>query len=144
MKYFLSLALLLITSVCSAQKFALLDKKLTAPVTYTNIVTIQDDYNGFFAVEKSTLNAFVSELEKIAKQLNGKGGKPESFNYSIGSTKFIGLKVHEPTEERLDVVLITDCGSTKTTIHLSDAKTNNANNAFFINTWIKYIRSYLK
>lgn len=145
MKKFLPLLLILISGFCSAQKYVLIDKKMALPVAYTNKVTMEHDFKGLFAVEKKDFTHFLQEVEKISKQLiDKKHPKPENFNFDVGSTHFHGLKVPLSTEERMDVVMTSDCGDTKTSMHLADAKSSNANNAFYINTWLKYIRSYIK
>jgi hypothetical protein len=145
MKKYLPVILLFLSGICSAQKYALIDKNMAQPVTYANSVTMQDDYKNLFAVEKKSLPAFIKEVEKIAKQLaDKKNAKPESFEYNIGVTRFSGLKILLSTEERMDVVLTSDCGDTQTSMHLIDAKSSNANNIYYINTWIKYIKSYVK
>ena len=123
----------------------LIDKKMAQPLSYTNTVTLEHSYKNLFAVEKDKLPLFVAELEKISAMLSGKTkAKPEGFDLNIGKTRFVGLKIPLTVEERLDVVLTTDCDGTKAAMHLSDAKISNANNAFFINTWVKYIRSFMK
>ncbi len=45
---------------------------------------------------------------------------------------------------RIDYVLTSNCDGVKVTMHLCDAKLSNANNAYFVKTWIKYIRSTIK
>ena len=145
MKYFLLIFFVLINTVCSAQKYALVDKQLSLPVIYANTMTVQDNYKGYFPVEKNKLNEFVVEVEKIGKLLNDpKKPKPETIDFNVGSTTFHGLRVPLAAEERMDIVISTDYGVSKTTMHLSDAKLSNAKNAYFINTWLKYLRSYIK
>ena len=145
MKYFLLIFFILINTICSAQKYALVDKQLSLPVIYSNTVTIQDNYKGYFPVEKNRLSEFVTEVEKIGKLLNDpKKPKPETIDFKVGSTTFHGLRVPLAAEERMDIVISTDYGVSKTTMHLSDAKLSNAKNAYFINTWLKYLRSYIK
>ncbi len=145
MKKVLPLILLFISGLCSAQKYVLIDKKMSVPVTYTNTVTMQDDYKDLFAVEKNSFTLFIKEVEKIAKLLSDKKKEmPDNFNFTVGVTHFHGLKVELAAEERLDVMLTSDCGEAKTSMHLSDAKTSKANNAFYIKTWLKYIRNYVK
>lgn len=145
MKHFLPTFLLLISTFCYSQKYVLIDKKMALPLSYTNTVTLEHSYKNLFAVEKDNIHQFIAEVEKIAAMLTDKKKpKPEAIDLNVGKTRFVGLKISLSTEERLDVVLTTDCDGTKVSMHLSDAKLSNANNAFFINTWIKYIKSYVK
>ena len=144
MKYYLLSAFLLVTLSSFPQKYALLDKQMIQPVTFTNEVTLQNTFSGYFPVEKEKLKEFVLALEKIARQLsNAKKTKPQAFKFSIGSTTFTGLKIGLKEEDRIDVVLNSTIGAVKNSMHLCDAKIKNANNAFFINTWVKYIRDYM-
>lgn len=136
---------LFISAISYSQKYVLIDKKMSEPLSYTNTVTVQHSYKNYFAVEKDKIQQFLTELEKISAILTDKKKpKPASLEFNVGKTRFVGLKIPLTAEERLDVVLTTDCDGNKIYMHLSDAKISNANNAFFINTWIKYIRSYLK
>ena len=145
MKHFLPAILLLISGVCYSQKYALLDKNMAQPVTYSNTVTLENSYKNIFPVEKDKIHQFILELQKIAGMLTDKKKSiPETFDFTVGNTRFVGLKIPLASEERLDVVLTSECNGIKINMHLSDAKTFNANNAFFINTWIKYIKSYVK
>ena len=144
MKHLLFAFLVMLSGFSSSQKYVLIDKKMVMPLSYTNTVTLEHSYKNLFAVEKNKIHDFVAELEKIAAQLNDKKHKPEAIDYSLGQTHFFGVKIPLATEERLDVVLTTDCDGTKITMHLCDAKISNANNAYFITTWVKYIKSNLK
>ena len=145
MKHFLPGLLLLISTICSAQKYVLIDKKMSSPLDYTNTVTLEHSYKNYFAVEKEKIYQFLSELEKISAILADKSKpKPDHLDINVGKTRIVGVKIPLSAEERLDVVLSTDCDGTKISMHLSDAKISNVNNAFFINTWIKYIKGSLK
>lgn len=145
MKHFLLIVFILLSTICFAQKYALVDKQMSLPVIYANSLTVQDHYKGYFPIEKNKLNEFIIEVQKIAKLLSDKKTpKPETLNFTVGSTTFHGLRVPLAAEERMDIVLTTDYDGIKTTIHLSDAKMTNAQNAFFINTWLKYLHSYIK
>lgn len=144
MKYFLFAALLVLTTYCSAQKYALVDKSMILPVTYTNAVTAQDNFKGYFPIEKNKLNEFIAEIDKIAGMLNDpKKKRPASFDLSIGNTFIHGLRVDLGTEERIDVILTAEYEDGKSTMHLCDAKISNADNAYFINTWLKYLHNYI-
>ena len=145
MKHFLPAFFLLISGVCYSQKYVLIDKKISQPVSYTNTVTLEHSYKNLFAVEKDKIHQFTAELEKIAAMLTDKKKpRPEAIDLYVGKTRFIGLKIPLSAEERFDIVLTTDCDGTKVSMHLSDAKISNASNAFFINTWVKYIKGYVK
>ena len=145
MKLILSILFILLSTGCFAQKYALIDKNMSLPVTYTNTITVQDNYKGYFAVEKEKLNEFIAEVEKIAKiLLDTIKRKPETINVNVGSTTIRGLRVPLAKEERMDVVITTDYGTSKVTMHLADAKVSNSSNAFFITTWLKYLHSYVK
>jgi hypothetical protein len=145
MKHLLLSFLLFISSYGYSQKYVLIDKKMTQPVTYTNTVTLEHSYKNLFPVEKDKIDQFIAEVEKIGALLSDKKKtKHESFDFHVGKTRFVGLQIPLSNEERLDVVLTSDCDGTKITMHLSDAKISNASNAFFINTWAKYIKSNVK
>lgn len=145
MKHFLYVGFILLSGMCSAQKYVLIDKTMSLPITYSNTITTEDNFKGYFPVEKIKINEFIHEIDKIARLLSdSETKKPEAFKFNIGSTTINGLKVPLAVEERMDVILTTDYGPSTITMHLSDAKLSNASNAYFINTWLKYLRSYLK
>ena len=126
-----------------AQKYMLLDKTMSFPATLSNVITIKDEYRNFFAIEKSRVNEFVAAIQKIAKEITS-GTIPESFNFYVGATRFYGLKIPLKKEERMDVVLTTDCNGQKISMHLCDGKVSNSSNAFYIKTWSEYIRNNAK
>jgi hypothetical protein len=67
MKHFLYLALTLFSTYCSAQKFILVDRNMKLPVTYVNTITVLDRYKGYFPIDKSKINEFITEIEKIGR-----------------------------------------------------------------------------
>lgn len=138
-RFLILIALVSITSIAWSQKYALLDRKMVDPITYTNTVTLEHDYQSLFPIEKNKLNEFVSALEKIVKMLNEKK-IPQSLEYNIGSAQFKGLKIPFQSEDRIDITLTANCGSATINMHLVDAKMSNATNAYNIATWIKYIK----
>ncbi len=144
MKYILLVSLILGSLHSKSQKYVLLDKRIAQPVTYSNTVTTADKLNGLFPVEEKSINQFVDILEEIAKKLSTAGPLGEAKQYEIGCTKFTGLTVPLSKGDRLDYVLTSTCDNVRIAMHLSDAKISNASNAYFINTWIKYIKSYIK
>ncbi len=144
MKFFLLIFFALFISSSYGQKFALLDNRLAQPITYTDNVTQTDKFNGFFPVEKKLLPEFIKALEEISQKLSAHAPIGNAKQYQIGCTKFRGLTVSLASGDRLDYVITSNCGDIKISMHLSDAKISNANNAFFINTWIKYIKRSLK
>ena len=127
-----------------AQKYALLDKSLSLPVTYTNTVTSKDKFNGLFPVEKKLLPQFIYALGEIENKLSSKGAVGKAEQYEFGCTEFVGIAVPLTSETRMDYVLTSSCDNVKISMHLCDAKMSNASNIYFIKTWIKYIRSYSK
>ena len=141
MKFFLLLFFALFLSTSHGQKFVLLDTKLAQPVTYSDHVTQTDKFNGIFPVEKKLLPEFMKALEEISQKLSSHEPIGNAKQYQIGCTKFKGLTVSLASGDRLDYVITSSCGGIKISMHLSDAKSGNAINAFFINTWIKYIKS---
>ena len=144
MKISLLVIFLIGSFAAEGQKYALLDKHLVEPIIYTNKVTSNDKFNGFFPVEKKELPQFIKALEEIENKLATKGSLGEAKQYTIGCTKFAGVTVSLASGERLDYVLTSTCDDVRVSMHLCDAKLSNANNEFFIKTWIKYINSYLK
>jgi hypothetical protein len=144
MKYFLLFLIFFVASTATAQKYVLLDEHFAQPVSYTDKITSADNFNDLFPVEKKMLPQFINALEEIVAKLSTKGRLGDAKQYQIGCAKFVGLTVPLATGDRLDYVLTSDCDNVKITMHLSDAKVKNVNNAFFIQTWIKYIKSYIK
>lgn len=141
MRYFLLIFFSLLLISGKAQKYTLLDKRLAQPITYTDRVTQTDKFNGLFPVETKFLPEFLNALEEISQKLATHGSMGTARQYQIGCTKFTGLTISLASGDRLDYVITSTCGDVKISMHLSDAKISNANNAFFINTWIKYIKS---
>lgn len=145
MKYFLLFALSLATLSIQAQKYLLLDTRMVKPVVYSNKITTADKLHELFPVEKKSAKQFVSALEEISKELSAADGRMRKVKqYRIGCIAFTGLAVTITKEERLDYVITSDCDGIKISMHLSDAKLKNARNAYFIKTWIKYIKASMR
>lgn len=144
MKYFFLITLIFGSINIKAQKYVLLDTHIYLPVSYANTITTADKIKGLFPVEKKSLKEFINALEEINKQLAIKGHLGEAKQYKIGCTKFTGLVVPATGNDHLDYVLTSTCGNILISMHLSNAKRSNAGNAYFIKTWIKYIKSSIK
>jgi hypothetical protein len=145
MKYFLCFAFSMATLHTQAQRYVLLDTRIAKPVAYSNKITSADKFNELFPVEKKSVKQFVSALEEISKELSaGNGHIKKVKQYRIGCIVFTGLAVHIAKEERLDYVITSECDGVKISMHLSNAKLKNARNAYFIKTWIKYIKASMK
>jgi hypothetical protein len=144
MKYFLLLIFIGTATICTAQKYVLIDKKMSMPLAYTDNVTLEHNYKGYFAVEKTRVKEVIAEVEKIAQKLKTGEKVDDSFNFKIGNTSFVGLKIPLAKDERYDVVLSTDCGRLKSSMHLSNPRITKASNAYYINTWLKYLKNNLK
>jgi hypothetical protein len=136
--YFL-ITFLLLSFIGWSQKYALLDRKMIAPIAYSNTITVAHDYQNLFPVEKEKLSEFISTLENIVKMLNEKK-IPASVDYNVGTARFKGTKFTFPSEERIDIILTSACSDATISMHLVDAKMSNATNAYNISTWIKYIK----
>ncbi|MEO6838010.1 MAG: hypothetical protein ABI261_00095 [Ginsengibacter sp.] len=144
MKYFFTFLFTFTAFQGNAQKYILLDKALSQPAFYSNSISVTEKFKGFFPVEKKEIGRFISALEEISKRLSSKKISGKAKQYLIGCVRFAGVEIPLASGDRLDYVITSTCENVKITMHLCDAKINNANNAYFINTWIKYIRSALK
>ncbi|MEO5650726.1 MAG: hypothetical protein ABIR03_12485 [Ginsengibacter sp.] len=145
MKYFLLFALSLAAFPLQAQKYVLLDMRMVKPVTYSNKITTADKFNELFPVEKGSVKVFVNALEEITKELSAANGHMrKAIPYHIGCITFAGTVLPLATGDRLDYVIHSTCDGVKISMHLSDAKLKNTSNAYFIKTWIKYIKTAAK
>ncbi len=123
MNYFLYVGFILLSSVCSAQKYVLIDKTMSLPIIFSNTITTENNLKGYFPVEKIKINEFITEVDKIARLLaDSNKKKPEALKFNIGSTTFNCFKVPLTIEERMDVILTTDYSTSKITMHLANAK----------------------
>jgi hypothetical protein len=143
MKFIFLLSCCFILHHTIGQKYVLLDKTMSIPPSYSNTVTYMDEHRGLFAIEKDKLPEFLNMIYKLCEILTGKD-QPESFNFYVGnSIKFYGIKVTVKREDRMDIVLTSDCVTYKFSMHLCDARLSNSNNSFYIKTWASYIKDNL-
>ena len=133
-----------VTAVTEAQKYVLLDQHIAAPVEYSNTITSADKFNDRFPVERKLVPEFLKALEDIQNKLSSKPPFGKVKDYEIGCIKFTGRAIMLATGERIDYVITSTCENVRISMHLSDAKMSNKGNAFFIKTWIQYIKSYVK
>lgn len=141
MKYLFILFFSVIAFQSRAQKYILLDKAISQSAFYSNQVLVTEKFKGFFPVEKKYLQEFLGALEEIAQRLSSPKITGKAKNYQFGCTELKGMTFPLASGERLDYVLTSSCDNIRITMHLCDAKLSNADNAYFINTWIKYIRN---
>lgn len=144
MKYFFILVLICTAFITKAQKYMLLDETISQPVVYTNHLSDMEQYKKFFPVEVKYLPQFLEVLQKIVNRLDEMSVTGNIKNYQVGCAQFSGRVFPLASGERIDYILTSDCESIKVVMHLCDAKLTNANNAYFVKTWIKYIRSNIK
>ena len=144
MKYLFTAVLLSAAIVCNGQKYVLLDEAITEPAVYTDHLSDLDRFKNFFPVEVKDLPQFVNVLEQIIQRLNKKKFSGGVKNYTVGCTQFTGKAFPLASGERIDYVITSVCEQRKVTMHLCDARLSNSNNAYFVQTWIKYIRNNLK
>ncbi|MFS8082433.1 MAG: hypothetical protein ACMG51_03190 [Ginsengibacter sp.] len=144
MKYILFLTVIFFTtSIVHAQKYVLLDKHMANKPKLANNITSTEKFNNFLPVERKYLPEFVKSLEEIAGLLN-KNNKGQIKNYAFGCMKIKGRLVPLRSGPRLDYIITSTCDNINIEMHISDAKLDNKNNYYFINTWIKYIKNNLK
>lgn len=131
-------------TLTKAQKYVLLDQHMADPVKYSNTITPVDKFNDLFPVEKKLVPEFLKALKEIENKLSSKPPFGKINDYEIGCIRFTGRAIMLAAGERIDYVITSSCDNVKISMHLSDAKLSNKGNAFFIKTWIQYIRSYVK
>ena len=117
---------------------------MSQPAFYSNQISASEKFKGFFPVMKKELPKFIQALEEISKRLSSKKITGKALQYQIGCTKFTGDAFPLANGERLDYVLTSTCDGIRVSMHLVDARINNENNAYFVNTWIKYIKNSVK
>jgi hypothetical protein len=144
MKKFLLLICLFGIQQLRAQKYILLDQRISMPVKYSNTITTADKFKGYFPVEAKNIRQFIKVLEEIASKLSGNNLSEKPKQYEMGCVQFAGNIISLAKGNRIDYVLTSDCDDLKISMHLCDAKLTNADNAYFVNTWISYIKNGIK
>ncbi|MEO8962146.1 MAG: hypothetical protein ABI325_09705 [Ginsengibacter sp.] len=144
MKYILVLVIICSSFQSHAQKYILLDKAISQPAFYSNKILVSAKYKGFVPLEKKDIPKFLEALEEIAKRLSSGKITGKAKSYKFGCTELNGVAFPLASGERLDYVLTSSCENLNITMHLCDAKLSNEDNAYYIKTWIKYIRSAQK
>ena len=140
MKTILVLILAAITNIAFAQKYILLDQHLSQPAVYSDEVSASYKFREFFPVETTQLKSFIAALEEIVVQLKTGPVAGKLKQYKMGCVKFTGIIVPVKEEQRLDYVITFKCDGIDISMHICDAGLKNSANAYFINTWLKYIR----
>ncbi len=130
--------------IAKRKEYALLDRDLVQPVTYTNTITFKDKLNGLFPVEKSMLPQFINAIEEIENKLSSKKPFGEVKQYKFDQTKFIGRSIALASETRMNYLLNSNIDNVSFSVHLCDAKITNSANEFIIKTWIKYLKDNIK
>jgi hypothetical protein len=129
----------------NGQKYVLLDKTMSIPPSYVSTVTIIDEYKNLFAIERIRLPAFLNMMQKLREMLTIKnqGGL---FDFYLGNNiRFHVIKTtFKKNEERMDVVLTSNCITHDFSMHLCDARFSNSFNLFYMTAWLGYIKDNIK
>ncbi|MGN6249899.1 MAG: hypothetical protein ACTHNG_16220 [Ginsengibacter sp.] len=144
MKYIFIIVALCAATGTKAQNYMLLDESISQPAVYTNHLNEMAKYKKYFPVAVKDLPEFLKVLEEIDGRLSEPKVTGPAKNYKIGCVEFTGKVFPLSSGERIDYVLSSDCENVKIRMHLCDAKLSNSDNAYFVKTWIKYIRSTMK
>jgi hypothetical protein len=144
MKYFFIIFFICAVSVTKAQKYILLDESISEAAIYTNHLSELENYKKFFPLEVKDVPQFLNALNEIAQRLSEKKAKGPAKSYKVGCAQFIGKVFPLASGERIEYVVTSSCEGKSITMHLCDAKLSNADNAYFVNTWIKYIKNSVK
>ena len=144
MKYFFIFIFICAAFQSQAQKYILLDRAISEPAFYSDKILVTAKYKGFVPVERKGLPALLEALKEITQRLSSNKISGKAKNYQFGCTELKGLAFPLASGERLDYVLTSTCDDLKISMHLCDAKLSNEDNAYFINTWIKYIKNAQK
>ncbi len=144
MKYLFVLVFTCAAFLGKAQKYVLLDEAISQPAVFTNHLSEMEKYKKFFPVEMKDVRRFLDVLQQIANRLSGDKITGPAKSYKVGCAQFTGKVFPLATGERIDYVITSTCDGVRVTMHLCDAKLSNVNNAYFVNTWIKYIRNTIK
>jgi hypothetical protein len=144
MKYLFLFLFHIVVINAMSQKYALLDMQLSRPVKYADTITAEDGFNKYFAIEKQKIPEFLKVLIEIEKRLAAMNEPGKARQYQVGCARFTGMILDLDSGKRLDYVITSNCQNMNISMHLCDAKIPNADNSFFIKTWMKYIESRQK
>jgi len=144
MKYLFIIVFVCAAAISKGQKYVLLDQAISQPAVFSDHLNEMEKYKKFFPVPVKDIPQFLNVLQQIADRLSESKVTGPAKNYQVGCAQFTGKVFPLSAGERIDYVLTSDCDSIKVTMHLCDAKLSNANNAYFVKTWIKYIKSTVK
>ena len=139
------LVLLLINFVSFQQndEFAVLDKSMYEPISYSTAAKFPKNVNNKFVIERKNIGEFLNAINKV-EEMFSKKNLPPKFDFNVGSTRFFGLKLLRNKEERMDVVITTQLGKQQFKMHLCDENVSLASNAYFIKTFSGYIKENIK
>ena len=145
MKFLLTIAIFLMATPTPAiKRYALLDKAMMKPVSYTTNYTTLNKNQRLLPVEKKHLNEFVKALEIIAADLSSPNRLKKARQFTIGCTKFNGQLLALDRGDKLDYVITSNCAGFDVSVHLCNFNLSPENNLYYLNTWIKYIKASMK
>ena len=136
--------LLLIPALLPAQKIALIDKSLKAPILYTDSVTLEHLDKGFFPV-------YAKDLDSVGKTLNWfrdlilakKRSKASGYNITVGRSAFNVQTVHMAYGDRYAIALQTVADPIKATYQITNEDVENKKAVYKLKKIIGYINNNL-
>ena len=132
------LILLSFTGIC--QRFALIDTHTRLPILYTDSISVQQLKQGYFPVEKGTIDSFLANIKYMSNLYEFKGRtKMTSFELRNGITT---IKVERAPFERGDRFIIngeTKWGEVTSVYNFANKVTSNKENHKRFEKLINYI-----
>lgn len=139
--FILGLTLLITINLKAQQRYAIIDRKLKAPLKLADTITKEQMDKGFFAVEKQNVDYLVVKLDSLSKRLRNVVRENYDEDKLIIGTTILSIRVVKQSfADRLNVALSTDIGhGYDHSIYIVDAKLTNNDNARYLNRLIDYI-----
>lgn len=144
MKYLLLLTVFLFTinNFSNAQRFALLDKTLKAPILYTDSVTVEQIKNKNFPIEVKNIDTFYANLMYLKEMLEVRQrSKVESFELRAGDVTIKTNRLPYAYGDRYSIIGESRIGELTAILNLSDGESSNAKSADKIKKLMDYIHS---
>jgi len=142
MKALLTLSFLCFSFVCSAQRFALLDRNFKSPILFTDSLTINQVSNNYFPVRVTDLDSLVANLNYMKGQLNSiQRSKLKSFNLSSGLSQVNVTTIPHAYGDAYDIKLKTNSNNIIAEFLISSNMDLNKKAIKKIDKFIYYIKN---
>ena len=141
MKRFI-IIVMLIPTICTAQKYALINKNLKYPILYTDSVSLEQVRKGYLPIETTVIDTFLANIDYISKLVMiPERAKFQSMDLRNGTTVIHIKRIPKAYGDRYEVKATTQANEVLAVEIFCDTNTPEKKTKKYLKEMIEYVRN---